>query len=321
MKRKSISKIISDAFATSRNSFKGVFATYMFVLGAFWLVSWTLYKYYFINIGDYQPFFNMSVKASLIYIAATVYGCVWFQVWQVLVIRNNLFYGESRLKQSFLQAAIKSLSVICFSVLQFILLALFVYLCIRVFPSYIVSLPFMLLMLMPLSVVFFIGLIVQEDKFLRVLKVSFRAALLHYIRTLVLSVVFVIIAIIFMSMIAIFLSFVLNLTVFLPVRLYAFNHVFRIVMIGLCYIAFYNFSMSYFVEVFYAFAVEDEMKYDSGKMEYEKDKERDYNVKQTLESDVPQGMVALGENNSKNKLLSENKSENKKEQPPKQPLK
>lgn len=305
MHRKSMYKIVLDTIGTFKRSFEGIVFTYLIIAGIFFLISWFLNKYFSIGLQDLKPFIVLPTKISILYVLVLLYIPIVLKIWQILVIKNNLFEGENRFDKAFDAAVLKSLLVICFTFPTLIFFALLTYLFVKVIPSYLPVLPFIMLVLWPIFIVFFMGLILEEGKIKIVIKKSFRAATFHYIRALISLIVLVVLVTMF---VLIYTS--LTVTFFGLGILASALWLLIPALQALMYIAIDGFIMCYFIEVFYAFAVEDEEKFDinASAKEDKKKKTPENNTEETSSEDQLKGVYMLG--SSPTPQQTESKTEN-----------
>lgn len=305
MRRKSMYKIVADTIGTFKRSFEGIVFTYLIIAGIFSLISWFLNKYLGIGLQDLKPFIVLPTKISILYVLVLLYIPIVLKIWQILVIKNNLFEGENRFDKAFDAAVLKSLLVICFTFPTLIFFALLTYLFVKVIPAYLPVLPFIMLVLLPIFIVFFMGLILEEGKIKSIIKKSYRAATFHYIRSLIALVVLAVLVTLFVLVYTSLTFTFLGLGILGSV-LVLLSYIFQALM----YVAIDGFIMCYFVEVFYAFAVEDEEKFDinTKAKENKKEKTPENNIEETSSEDQLKGVYMLG--SSPTPQQTESKTEN-----------
>lgn len=302
MRKNSILEIFSNSTITFRNSFWGLLATYWFALVVFCLISWIIGKYYSIPWDVTRPWETLivlplfSVKLSVILGLLFYLGGFILSIWQILVVKNNLFYGESRLTESFKKAFPKTILIIFCTLIISVFFIPVIYLLKDILPAYMRLFPVIMLFFIPPFIIFYFGLILEEGRLKDVVFNSFVLAISSYFKTLFALLMFIIAEILF-GIIFGALFFLLKMTViFLSVLAF-------IILVGvpIMYIILHGFSVVYFVETYYAFAIDREgIPEETNKdvktvLSVDKAKENVRNEKAPFESEVPLGMHPLGE--------------------------
>lgn len=302
MRKNSILEIFSNSTITFRNSFWGLLATYWFALVVFCLISWIIGKYYAIPWDLTHPWETLSVLPLFSVKLSVILGLLFYlggfilSVWQILVVKNNLFYGENRLVESLKQAFSKTILIIFCTLIISVFFIPVIYLLKDVLHVYIRFFPVIMLFCIPPFIIFYFGLILEEGKLKDIVFNSFVLAISSYFKTLFALLMFIIAEILLGIIFWVLFSLLKMTVVFLSVL------VFIIMVCGpVMYIILHGFSVVYFVETYYAFAIdregipEEKNKDVKTVLSVDKAKENVRNEKAPFESEVPLGMHPLGE--------------------------
>ena len=210
--KKSFLEIIYSAISTFRSSFWEIILTYCFSLPFFAVI------YYVLHLLQPNKSTNMS-PAVIILMIPLFYGAILLQTWQILIIKDHIFKGVTNLLKTFKKSLLKSLQVCLIVVLFLFILAAAAFILARAFPSCINILPFLCIPLVPF-VISFLGIVLQDGKFINILINSLGICVINYFRILEYMLILMLISFIVMkslsmlSIIPLFLFFVIILIVF-----------------------------------------------------------------------------------------------------------
>lgn len=305
MQEGSVFKIFSNSTVTFRKSFWGLLATYWFALLALVIVSLVVGKCYSIPWNLKNPLETIRLLQVMSTTAYAILGLLFyiggfvFTIWQVLIIKNNLFDGESRLFPTFKESIGKAILI---SFCTLILLAIFVPLGLfikEMFPVGLKFTPIIMLFFTPIFLIFYMGLILQEGKLKEVISFSFKAALYGYFNTLVAILIFIL-AETLVGLLLVGLFFFLRLAIIFT----ALSLFLIIIALPLMYLVLQCFAMVFYVETYYSVAVGYENMLEAAKAkkiaaEDKKEKQAKKEVEtaenDTQEKDVLADMHLLGE--------------------------
>ena len=179
--KKSFTEILGRAISTFRSSFGGIFLTYCFALPVL-----AVMQFIFSRIMPTQS--KPTPSTAMLILAFTFlipyfYSLILFQTWQLLVIKSNIFTGVSNLLDAFKKSLLKSLQI---CLVLIVLIPIFTFLAFNFakgFPSCVKLMPLFTIPLMPFTMLF-IGITLQDGKFINVLINSLGISLTHYFRIL-----------------------------------------------------------------------------------------------------------------------------------------
>ena len=299
MQSKSVFEIFSNSTVTFGRSFWGLMTTYWFALTLVVLVSWGIGQYYELPWDIKNPFETIRLLPIMAPNAYTVLGILAyvvgyvFSVWQVLIVKNNLFDLKNSISMSFKESIPKTI-LITFCSLVIIMIAFpAIFLVKQLFPMGLHFIPFIILFLMPVISIFYLGLILGEGKLKDVIASSISIALTGYVKTLfamiILGIAEVLIALLLFGM----FFFLRIVTVFMSLSI-----ILLIIAIPVMYVILQSFAVVYFVEIYYAIAVEYEYKLEHPKRKKKDDEEQKPKAPQKeepKEEDFLKGMHLLGE--------------------------
>lgn len=297
VKMKSVLAIFSDSTITFRKSFWGLIATYWVAFLLLFAVSWVIGRYYALPWSPTEPWETLRLLPTMSYTAYVLFGLLLyfssfvFSIWQVLVIKNNLFYDKSNLSSTFKEACLKTISVIFSSIILAIFFIPLLYLLVKMFHPYPKVLFVAILLFMPFFLIFYLGLILQEGRLKEVLSFSIRAALYGYLKTLCALVIFVIAEVLLM-IICVVIFTILRMTILLL----ALSFFIILVSIPLMYVCLNCFAIVYFVETYYSVAIEYENRLEKIKINKNTPKATDTaDAKDATEEDIFKDIRPLGE--------------------------
>lgn len=247
MNKKSVFELISDSFATFKESFWGICATYIVAFILLVIAAVILPKSLITSAQQKGLSADKIIFSAISYLVILI----WMG-WQIIIIKNNIFTGQSQLLESFKKALTKTPQILITVVPLFIIVTIVLYpvalipYCGRkfLFPlAEILISPFIIML--PLSVVL-------QDAPLKIsLANSFGLTLIHYFRILLrifaLGILYLLIMIPFVIAV-----FIFGLTILVgPTMLF-------MAIIGLLlYVCMQIFSSCYLVELYIDLATEN----------------------------------------------------------------
>ena len=307
----SVLEVFANSTRTFKNSFYGLLITYIIGFIFAGSLTWAISAYYAIPWDFMHPEETIRLLPMLspqayraIQILFVFCGFI-FPIWQILIVKNNLFYSENRLWASLGHAFSKAILVVFGTFLLALFFVPLGYWVLTRYPEYGFYLPIVALCLTPFFINFYYGLILQEGTLPTVLRFSFGAAISGYIKTILAFVIFAIAEGLFT-----FLLFILFLVIQLITKFLFLPTFIIILTLLIIYIVLQGFTVVYFVEVCYAVSTE----YESAQEKIRIKKEN----KRKAKDDIPQkynkeGMLTLEEDkkSAKEEEKKENKTENK----------
>ena len=293
--KKSINELIGDSFATLKESFWGLCATFC-VLIFFAIVLVFLSKALNIPLKDMQhnPG-NLGPMAILINLFFALISLVLY-IWQILIIKNNIFTATSQFGDALKAAFVKTPKVILVMVPMVVLFIL-------------ILLPLITFLSYPFFIMIPLGIILQDTNLKSSLVNAFNTTITYYFQILLRLLALVLLYILLMIPLII-LGIVFGFTILRgPLFL------FIAVAFLLLYVFMYAFTFCYFVEMYLDLATEeqsdldinnddvqnvnldyDELPSKNGKPEVQGPLNPESAPQQTYKEEPPEGLRPLGGN-------------------------
>lgn len=307
----SVFEVFANSTRTFRNSFRGLVFTYLIGFILFGVITWAIGAYYAIPWDLKRPWETINILPYLsmqAYIALYVVFAFFlfiFPIWQILIVKNNLFHGENRIWEALEHSVPKAILVVFGTLFLALFIGPIYYLVMTKYPAYMPYLPLGMAILTPFFVNFYFSLILQEGTMFKVFRFSLGAAVTGYFKTIISFVIYAVAEALF-----IFLLVILFLAVQLVVKFLMLPVFVLIVLLLLMYIFVQGFTIAYFVETCYAVSVEYESAQEDIRIKRDK--------KRKAKDDIPEkynkeGMLTLEDDSkiAKAENKKENKAENK----------
>lgn len=296
MQSKSVFEIFSNATTTFGRSFWSLMTTYWFALTLIVAVSWLIGQFYSLPWNIKNPLETIQLLPIMSPRAYTILGILGyivgyvFSVWQVLIVKNNLFDLNNSVSTSFKESVPKTILITFCTLIIGIILFPTVFVIKQLFPFGLNLLPLVILLFAPIIIIFYLGLILEEGKLKDVIVQSLGSALTGYFKTLAALIIFVIgeILIAFILFGLFFLFRVVTLFM-------SFSVILLLITIPIMYVVLQSFAVVYFVETYYAVAVDYEARLTRPKKKKEEPKPKEEKKEKKEDADFLKGMRLLGE--------------------------
>lgn len=246
--KKSFLEILSSTISTFISSFWGIMGTWCFAIVATVAIHWIVAHIFNIpvNTFDKNSFRNLPLTTPVIILAIfNICLTVLLFIWQVLVIKNNIFIGVSDLFPALKKACSKSLKVFAILAILFTIFIIVGMLVVKTFslhPSGIKIITAVLGLLFAPLVMLPVGVILHDTKFVNAITKAFGICFSHYFRILGFFILFFVMYLILIALIMI-IFFIFK---FLLILLF----VVIMILAMLFYFTVYSFYTCFFVELY-----------------------------------------------------------------------
>ncbi len=250
MNKKSITELLSDSFATFKESFWGIATTYLVALVLIIIAAVILPKSFFTSMQQKGLSTDNIASSTISYIFSLI-----LMVWQTIIIRNNIFSGQSKLFEALKESFPKAFKFLLITfIIGIILVPVFIIIsdikiCAVLMPFFAIpaligGLPFLLMITL--------GIILRDGNLKEIVISSFGVALNYFlpIAGRISVIIFLNIAIYIVLIIPFFIFGALSSILLSPSI--SFLLIFFII-----YFIIYIFTNCYFIEMYIDFATEN----------------------------------------------------------------